>query len=251
MFKFFLKLVCLLSFFCGGCEEKAADDSLLVATAGDNPPYEFYENGALKGFDIDLMQAIGGVLKRKVRFLDMEFGSIVPAVQSKKVDLAIAAFTPTPERALSVDFSQSYYQSPHALLIKKGHHVSSVRELSGKRLGVQLGSTHEKTAQALAKRDPSVSVVSLDKVLMLVQALKVDRIETALLGYTEAEALFEKNKEDLDVCSISELPCATGNAIVFPKKSSLLPEMNRALETLQKNGTLSRLRKKWKLVGKA
>lgn len=238
----------LLALLLVGCDQEDGDSKKLrVATSGDNPPYEFYEAGTLTGFDIDLMRAIGRKMGREIQFVDMDFGGIIPALQSNKAELAIAALTPTPEREKSVDFSTSYYQAPHGLLTVRGLTVRSSQDMKNMRIGVQLGATHAETANAFVAAHPTASIVALNKLPDLVQALKVDQVDGVLLGYSEACAFSEQDGA-ISTHPITDLPCATGNAIAFDKGSALREEVDRALEALVQDGTLDALKEKWKLI---
>lgn len=86
---------------------------IVIGTAADYPPYEFSvkENGVSKrvGIDIDLGKQLAKDLGVKAEFKVMNFDSLLVALETHKVDVVIAAMSPTPERAKSVDFSQVYY----------------------------------------------------------------------------------------------------------------------------------------------
>lgn len=97
---------------------------LVVATNATFPPYEFYENGEPVGIDMDLVRAIGDSLNMKVVIEDMEFDSIINAVNSSKADLGIAGMTKTEERAKAINFSNSYTQSNQVVIVNT--HSSAV-----------------------------------------------------------------------------------------------------------------------------
>jgi len=79
---------------------------LVVATEAQYAPYEFKDaNANIVGCDMFLASQIASSLGVKLEIVDMSFDGIIPAVQSGQVDLGIAAFTNTPERAEVIDFS--------------------------------------------------------------------------------------------------------------------------------------------------
>ncbi len=86
---------------------------IVIGTAADYPPYKFSvkENGVSKrvGIDIDLGKQLAKDLGVKAEFKVMNFDSLLVALETHKVNVVIAAMSPTPERAKSVDFSQVYY----------------------------------------------------------------------------------------------------------------------------------------------
>ncbi len=238
----------LLPFLLIGCEDKKPNQKVLkVATSGDNPPFEFYENGKLTGFDIKLMEKIATQLGKTVEFVDMDFGGIIAALQSGRVDAAIAAFTPTEERKKAVDFSDVYYEALPSFIVLQGTSSISVHNMQNKILGVQMGTTHERAAQKISDQTPSLEIVSLNKIPDLIQALKARRVDAILIGSTEAQAIVQADST-LGSQEAKDLPIVeVGNVIVFPKGSPLKGPINDALKALEKDNTIVSLKKQWGL----
>ena len=103
-------LLCVI--FCFACFAPAAfaadKKTIKVATNVAFPPYEYYEDEKAVGIDVDIMQAICDKLGYEMELSDMEFGSIITAVASGKIDVGFGAITITEERAKSVHFTTSY-----------------------------------------------------------------------------------------------------------------------------------------------
>lgn len=91
--------------------------TLVVATNATFPPYEYYENDAIVGIDMDIMQAICDELGYDLSIEDMEFDSIITAVQSGKADVGAAGMTVTDERKQNVDFSDSYTTAKQVIIV--------------------------------------------------------------------------------------------------------------------------------------
>lgn len=81
---------------------------LTVAVAEEYPPFEYYENGELIGFDIDLINHIADRLGYKIEFSQMQFDTFLMAVNAGKVDCAISGIIATPERENVVNFTSPY-----------------------------------------------------------------------------------------------------------------------------------------------
>ena len=95
---------------------------LVVGTEAQYAPYEFKDLDAnFAGCDMWLSQQIADALGVELEVVDMSFDGIIPAVQSSQVDIGIAAFTVTEERAQVIDFSEVYEKSPQAVIVKKGN----------------------------------------------------------------------------------------------------------------------------------
>ncbi|MFM7172658.1 MAG: transporter substrate-binding domain-containing protein, partial [Caldilinea sp.] len=84
----------------------AAAGTLVVGIAVDYPPFEFYDpNFQIDGFDPAVMRAIGQELGLEIQFVDLAFDGLGQALALGQVDAVISAFSETPERAASLDFS--------------------------------------------------------------------------------------------------------------------------------------------------
>ncbi|MGN1457741.1 MAG: ABC transporter substrate-binding protein/permease [Acutalibacteraceae bacterium] len=102
-------------------EKKNVDRSngkIVVATNAEFKPYEYYENGVVTGIDIDIMQAICDDLGMEMQIEDMQFDSIIVAVQSGKADVGAAGMTVTEDRKKNVDFSDSYTNAKQVILVR-------------------------------------------------------------------------------------------------------------------------------------
>lgn len=96
-----------------------------MATNVAFPPYEYYENGVAVGLDVDVAQAIADILNMELVVSDMEFDSIIVAVQSGKADVGIAGMTVTEDRLKNIDFTDSYTTSKQVIIVKTGQTVEN------------------------------------------------------------------------------------------------------------------------------
>ena len=92
--------------------------TLRVATNATFPPYEYYENGKVTGIDMDIAAVIALKLHKKLVIEEMEFDSIINAVQSGKADLGISGMSVTPDRLKNIDFSIPYAKSKQVIIVK-------------------------------------------------------------------------------------------------------------------------------------
>ncbi len=98
---------------------------LTMATNVAFPPYEYYENGVAVGLDVDVAQAIADILNMELVVSDMEFDSIIVAVQSGKADVGIAGMTVTEDRLKNIDFTDSYTTSKQVIIVKTGQTIEN------------------------------------------------------------------------------------------------------------------------------
>lgn len=106
--------------------------TLIVATNATFPPYEYYANGEITGFDIDIMQAICDELGMELVIEDMEFDSIISAVSSGKADAGAAGMTVTEDRLKNIDFTNSYTKAKQVIVVKDPNVVIEKRSFVDK-----------------------------------------------------------------------------------------------------------------------
>ncbi len=101
-----IALLCstVLTAFAGGEVENAVK----VGVNAEFRPFEYYDGGELKGFDIELMNLIGDKTGKTIEFVNMDFDALIPAVLSGRVDCAISAITVTEDRDKVIDYSREY-----------------------------------------------------------------------------------------------------------------------------------------------
>lgn len=95
-----------------------SNGTLVAATNAAFKPYEYYENGVMVGFDIDMMQAVCDILGMELKMEDMEFDSIINAVKSGKADVGAAGMTITEDRLQNIDFTDSYTNATQVIIVK-------------------------------------------------------------------------------------------------------------------------------------
>lgn len=92
---------------------------LHMATNAAFPPYEYKEKGKVVGIDAMIAQAICDKLGYKLVIDDMEFDSIIPAVQTGKADFGMAGMTVTEERLKAINFSDPYATATQVIIVKE------------------------------------------------------------------------------------------------------------------------------------
>jgi ABC-type amino acid transport substrate-binding protein len=131
-----LLLSALLALSAAGVSAKDWTE-IRMASEGAYPPFnEIGANGALKGFDIDIGNALCEEMKAKCTWVKQEWDGMIPALVSRKFDAIIASMSITDERKAKVDFTDKYYASPLALIAKKGSTLRpDLPSLAGKKVG--------------------------------------------------------------------------------------------------------------------
>lgn len=92
--------------------------TLVMATNAFFKPYEYYDNGNIVGIDVELGTAIADKLGMKLEVKDMEFDSIITAIQSGKADVGISGMTVTEDRLKNVNFTVPYTTSMQVIVVR-------------------------------------------------------------------------------------------------------------------------------------
>lgn len=247
-----LLLVTVFAFLTACSDKKDSpqdqqDPNLIsMGTSADMPPFEYYQAGSttpeIIGFDIEVASLIAQKLGRTLEIKDMDFSGLIPALKSKRVQMVLASITPTAERRAIVDFSDIYIYLPVAVLVRRGVHFTGSKDIDGKKVGVQLGSSHEAYAHSIKNHFKSMAIVSMNRLTDVVQELASDRIDVAIMEAKTARE-FQKKNPDFSVQILEDR--SIGFAVALPKGSLLLEPINKAIAELKETGKLAKLQEKW------
>lgn len=225
---------------CGGKNE----NTLLVGTEPTFAPFEFRNETTKKfdGFDIDLINAIGKELGRKVKIVNMGFDGLIPALMSKSLHIVISGMTITAERGKKVSFSRHYYQSGLTIVVRKDEKtIKSFKDLEGRKIGVQIGTTGAKAAKNI--KDAKVTTLNTaPDAFMALQQGNVD----AVINDLPVNQDYLKKKGGSVAKMVGEVQNAEFYGIAVNKgNTKLLAGINKALNKLMKNGSYDALYRKW------
>jgi polar amino acid transport system substrate-binding protein len=229
----------------------ALDKSVLaVGTEGTYPPFEFYDdNNALTGFDVDLMALIGPKIGREIKFVDMAFDGLVPALISGKIDVIAAALNATAERRKVVDFSDVYQVADAAIVAKTGNDsMKSLADLNGKAIGVQLGTTED---LYLSNAGLGADVKRYQKTDDAVSEVLLDRLDGVLLDTPVANGYLESDRfAGLIKIAFKEMingPEEGFSLAIRKDDPQFLDALNKALRELADSGELDALKEKYRI----
>lgn len=217
-----------------------------VLTIGLNdtyPPMEFRdESQKLVGFDIDLGEEIAKKLGVKSEVKTNDWKGIILSLKSKKFDMILSCMTITDERKKEIDFSEPYIVGGQRIVVKKGNNnIKTAEDLKGKKIGVQLGTTGEMAAN---KIQGIKEIKKYDGITEAFNDLAVGRIEAVIADGQVGGFYLKKKGDDLILldAKLSEEPVGIG----FRKEDKELRDaVQKALNELKADGTLSKLSEKW------
>ncbi len=93
--------------------------TLVMATNAQFPPYESLDGSEVVGFDPDMMKAVCDKLGYELEIENIDFDSIIAAVDSGKADVGVAGMTVTEDRLKNIDFSDSYTTATQVIIVRK------------------------------------------------------------------------------------------------------------------------------------
>lgn len=236
-----IALIAALVLCCAACGEPAKDqeakEKLVMGTNPAFPPYEFVDdNGDIVGIDAEIADAIADKLGLELEIKDMEFDSLVPAVQAGSIDVALAGMSVTPERLESVDFSESYATGIQVIIVPEGSDIKTVDDLDGRMIGVQSGTTGDiyctdDYGQEHIKQFPNGSLA--------VAALQNGQVECVVIDNEPAKNFVATN-EGLKILD-TEYTLEEYAAAISKDNPELLEKFNTALKELQADGTIDKI----------
>ena len=228
-----------------GDSKKDSRDTLVMATNAEFPPYEFHEGDDVVGIDADIARAIGEEMGMEVKIEDMAFDSIIPAVTSGKADFGAAGMTVTEDRKKNVDFTDTYATATQVIIVKEGSDIAGPDDLTGKKIGVQLGTTGDIYADDIEDAE----VERYNKGFEAVQALTQDKIDAVVIDGEPAKE-FVAEADGLKI--LDEAFTEEEYAIAVAKDNDdLLKKMNEALASLKESGKIDEIVAKYISADKA
>ncbi|WP_129725989.1 transporter substrate-binding domain-containing protein [Ectobacillus funiculus] len=200
------------------------------------PPFEYQENGQYKGIDIDLINEIAKNQGFKIELKPMDFGGIIPAMQAKQLDVAIAGMSITDERKKVVDFSTPYFDAGLVLVVKKENdRIKTVDDLKGKTVAVKKGTTGATYVQKLSS-EKGFKVVQFNDSPAMFQEVTNGNADVLIEDYPViAYAIAQK---DLGLKMVGDRLNGDqyGIAVLKGTNQELLEKINKGLKELKENG---------------
>lgn len=210
---------------------------LTIGTNATLTPFEYLnENNQIIGFDIDLIKHIANKLDLKPEIIDMPFDAIIPAVESGKIDLGIAAITKNEEREKVVNFTNPYYISNQSILILNETKMETEADLDNKTVAVQQGTISQDTIESLIKeKGKHINLKTYSDYLTMVEDLLISRIDAIVLDRDTGKSHANQHKNKIKFLDGTTFNWADEpNCIACSKQNpALLNALNQQIETLK------------------
>jgi polar amino acid transport system substrate-binding protein len=226
--------------------------TLMIGTEAAYVPYEFFKDGAIVGYDPDIAGLMVAKIGAKAQFIDTQWSGIVPALYAKKFDCIISAMTITKERAEKVLFSMPYADASNVILLRAGETlIKTADDLSGKTLGVQLGSAAANIIKVFEARLKAggkpgyADVKQYEHYPEAYQDLLNKRIDAVVNSRSTMMVVMRDAPGKFKIIGgISDITAYFGMA--FRKEDAALRDfVNTQMAAMKQDGTLSKLQEKW------
>lgn len=231
---------------CGGQDKAAAEkkEPLRVATNATFVPFEFKDDANpedYKGFEMDLIKAVGKELGREVQINNLPFSGIIPVIQQGDMDIAAAGMTMTQERAKNVLFAAPFYESKLVILAPNGSGITSIDDLQGKTVAVQMGTTGAGYAE-----QKGLNIKQFDHNSELIMDLQVGGAQAGILDKPVADYfLAQDGKGKYEIIDIPDTKSEYLAFAINKNNTELQKEVNAALAKLKETGEFQKLYKQW------
>ncbi|WDE95525.1 ABC transporter substrate-binding protein [Lentisphaera profundi] len=151
-----------------------------MGTSGDYYPIIFKKDGQFQGVEADLAEALSIELGRPIKFIEMPFSSLIPALNGRQIDIIMAGMSITDERKNFVKFAEPYMEISQMMLIRtrdmgrfrkpgNNYYVNS-----GMKMGVISDTTGETLAQKHLKKQNIKSYDNIDQAVVALKRKQID-----------------------------------------------------------------------------
>jgi len=236
---------------------------LRVGVSATREPLTFVdEKGEVSGHDGELARRIGQALGRPVEFSNMKFLALIPALQSRKIDLIVTGMNASEERRKSVAFSDPYFANAQVMLVRKaegtrqqvmkafpelGHPPDSgkpteppLESLDGRPIGVLSGSAGDLAARKRFTKSRFDALLSAVDAALALQARKIDAL---VYDQSVLENLVVRNPNLLILAEpVAKLEIA---GALRKDNTALIREVDRVMADLEHEQVFQQLRSRW------
>ena len=230
----------------------SADKSTLkVATSGTLYPTSYHDSKSKKltGYDIEVVRAVAKKMGRKVEFKQLNVDGQLTAVKTGKVDMAANDIGISPQRKKSYRLSTPYKHSFNSIVVRKSDNsgINSWDDIKGKKAAGEAGTSYQRLAKQLDAKTVNYNNVSNDVYLRDVKNGRTDFIMNDY--YLQKLALKAVPNNDLKIKKnmyFKTKDDGSGTGILMKKDNKkLAKQVNKALASLKKDGTLKDLSEKF------
>ena len=238
-------LLLLLS-ACGTSKnEDSGKKTLRVVTDAAYAPFEYQQKGKVVGFDVDFVNAVAKEAGYKVNIEHVGWDPIFVEIKNKTADFAVSAITITPERQQTYDYTVPYFLSKNEILVPKGSSIKSAKDLAGKKIAVQNGTTGQAVVEKLFGTN-NANLKKFENNNLAILELKNGGVDAVVADNSVVETYVKNNpKDNLEFIEDNAAFENEFYGLLLPKGSELKGDLDKAVKAVIDNGTYAKIYKKW------
>ena len=227
-----------------GCGSTEATNTIKFGTNAEFPPFEFVTaNGAIgeyDGIDMAIAKEIGAQNGMEAVIENMEFDSLLIALQNGQIDATIAGMTVTEDRAASVDFSIPYYEATQVMVVDQNSDIKSAADMADKKIVVIQGYTGETCVQEMG-----YAYEAFKKGTEAILELNNGKCDVVVIDSATAQK-YIKDNANLKIVEDAAAFESEQYAIAVKKgNTELLNKINASVEKMLADGTISEFAAKY------
>ena len=223
--------------------------TLRIGTTGESIPFSFVKGTQVVGFDLELMLRFAAEQNLKPVISTYNFGGLLAAIISGKLDIIGNSIMVTEERAKEIAFSDSYFETTSGMVVlkknltKKNKAIPQANDgsnIATSKVGAMTGTTGE---MYIRNNYPKAEVQCFDDIMDAIASLQARKLDYVITAYTTALKVSNKNS---DLVVLPKEYTDEYAAIALPKQSTeLLTQVNEVLAEFKKDGTLDQIINRW------
>lgn len=227
-----------------------AGREVVVVTENAYPPLQFLDkSGQAVGWEYDAMAEIAKRLNITVKYENISWDAMIPAVSEGQFDLGMTGITIRDDRKDKVDFSDAYMRSEMLMMVRGDEtrftDAASFGADPDLLMAAQPGTTpfYVGVYEVLDGNEENARIVKFETFGAGLEALKAGDVDLVLSDSTAANGYVAGSEGGLKI--IGEPLGAEDFGFIFPKGSDLVAPMNAAIASMKADGTLDALNTKW------
>jgi polar amino acid transport system substrate-binding protein len=233
---------------CGGGDDESLQrvidaGEFTTAGSGGYPPFNFFPEGSdeIGGFDVDTGKALAEGLGVELNYVTGEWSGLIEGLRVGHYDAVLGSMAITEERLEEVNFTIPYYYSGAQLVVLGDSGITDPSQMEGKKIGVATGTTFADDAEAMG-----ATVEYYDDDNLTLMELLNGRVDGVITDRLVAVSAIQEMQGGDRIVLAGELLRLEEMALAVSKDDeTLLAELNKLLETMHADGTLSQISKDW------
>lgn len=219
---------------CGG----SSSAGIKFGTNAEFPPFEYVTTqgviGEYDGIDMAIAKEIGAQTGMDVAIENMEFDSLLIALENGQIDAVISGMTITEERAKSVDFSKPYYTATQVMIVDQNSDIKTAADMADKKIVVIQGYTGE-----LCVQDLGYDYEAFKKGTEAILELNNGKCDVVVIDSATAQKYVKDNPNLKIVEDPSAFEAEEYGIAVKKGNTELLDKINAAVDKMLADGTIS------------